>query len=71
MKLKVHPSSRKDAVVRKSRDTFEVYVRAKPVDGKANEATLDALSNFLKVSRSRLHLIRGSSSRNKLVELAE
>lgn len=71
IKLKVHPGSKKDAVVRKSDDNFEIFVRAKPVEGKANDAALDALSNFLKVPRGILRLRRGSTSRNKLVELIE
>ncbi len=71
IKLKVHPNSRKDTVVRKSDDSFEIFIRAKPVEGKANEATLLALSDFLNVPRSRLRLLRGSTSHSKLVELID
>ncbi|MCL5267788.1 MAG: DUF167 domain-containing protein [Bacteroidetes bacterium] len=71
IKIKVHPNSKKDVVVRKGSDSFEVFVRAKPTEGKANEATLDSLSEFLKVPRSRLRLIRGATARNKLVELSD
>ena len=71
LKVKVHPSSKRDKVIQKSLDSFEIFVRADPIDGKANEAVLISLSEFLNVSRSRIRLIRGSMSRNKTVELLQ
>ena len=71
LKVKAHPNSKKDAVVKRAEDSFEVFVRAKPVEGKANDAVLDLLSEFLKIPRSRLRLIRGAMAHNKLVERLE
>ena len=71
LKVKVHPNSKKDAVVKRAEDSFEVFVRAKPVEGKANDAVLDLLSEFLKIPRSRLRLVRGAMAHNKLVERLE
>jgi hypothetical protein len=71
IKVKVHPSSNRDEVIQKTSDSFEAFVRAKPVDGKANEALLASLSDFLKVPRSRVRLIRGSFTRNKIIELVQ
>ncbi len=71
LKIKVHPSSNRDEVKQKASDSFEVSVREKPIDGKATEAALIAVSEFLRVPRSRIRLIRGSSSHNKIVELVE
>jgi uncharacterized protein YggU (UPF0235/DUF167 family) len=68
LKIKVHPNSKADKVLRKSDDTFEIFVRAKPVDGKANEAVLELVSDYLKVPRSKVRLLRGANSRNKLIE---
>ncbi len=44
-------------------------VRAKPEDGKATAAVLDLLAAALAVAPSRLHLLRGATSREKLVQL--
>lgn len=44
-------------------------VRAKPEDGKANEAVLALLAAALGMATSRLHLLRGATSREKLVQL--
>lgn len=44
-------------------------VRAKPEDGKANAAVLALLADALGMATSRLHLLRGATSREKLVGL--
>lgn len=68
LKVKVHPGSKKNEVVEKSHDSFEIFVRAKPVEGKANDAVIDLLSDYLKLPRSGLRLVRGATSRNKIIE---
>ena len=69
LKLKVHPNSKENKILRKNEDSFEIFIRAKPIDGKANEACLNMLAEFFSVPRSRVRLIRGALSHNKLVEL--
>lgn len=44
-------------------------VRAKPEDGKANEAVLALLAAALGMATSRLRLLRGATSREKLVQV--
>jgi uncharacterized protein YggU (UPF0235/DUF167 family) len=44
-------------------------VRAKPEDGKANAAVLALISDALGVATSRLQLLRGATSREKLIQL--
>ena len=44
-------------------------VRARPEDGKANAAVLALLARCLGVAQSRLRLLRGATSREKLVQI--
>jgi uncharacterized protein YggU (UPF0235/DUF167 family) len=46
-------------------------VRAKPEDGKANAAVLELLSKALGMPTSRLRLLRGATSREKLVQILD
>jgi uncharacterized protein YggU (UPF0235/DUF167 family) len=46
-------------------------VRAKPEDGKANEAVRDLLAAALAVAPSRLTLLRGATSREKQFRLGD
>lgn len=50
---------------------LKIKIKAPPRDGEANECLLEYLAEFLKISKSKLHLIQGESSRQKtiLVEL--
>jgi len=43
-----------------------VKVRARPEDGKATAAVLALLARALDIAPSRLHLLRGATSREKL-----
>jgi len=47
----------------------QVKVRAKPQDGAANAAVLDLLAKALDTAPSRLSVLRGATSRDKLVQL--
>ncbi|HEY0958956.1 MAG TPA: DUF167 family protein [Novosphingobium sp.] len=44
-------------------------VRVKPEDGKANAAVLALLAEALDIAPSRLDLLRGATSREKLVRI--
>jgi uncharacterized protein YggU (UPF0235/DUF167 family) len=44
-------------------------VRAKPADGMANAAVLELLAKSLGLPTSRLRLLRGATSREKLVSI--
>ena len=50
---------------------LQAKVRAKPEDGQANEAVLALLARALGVGTSRLRLLRGATSREKLVRIDE
>ena len=66
--LRVTPGARTEGI--ESVDgRVQVKVRAKPQDGAANEAVLALLARALGEATSRLHLLRGATGRDKLVQL--
>jgi len=50
---------------------FMVAVTAPAAQGKANRAIEDALAEYLKIAPSRVRIITGQASRQKIVEIAE
>jgi uncharacterized protein (TIGR00251 family) len=52
-------------------DRLKIKIKSPPRDGEANSGLIEFLSDFLKISKSKIFLIRGESSRQKdlLVEL--
>jgi uncharacterized protein YggU (UPF0235/DUF167 family) len=66
--LKVTPGAREQGVAIEDGRVL-VKVRAKPKDGEANAVVLALLAEALEVATSRLRLLRGATSRDKLVQL--
>jgi len=66
--LRVTPGARTEGIEIAEGRLF-VKVRAKPQDGAANEAVLTLLAKALGVAASRLHMLRGATSRDKLLKL--
>lgn len=48
---------------------LQVRVTAPPVDGKANKALIQLLARELAVPKSKIRILQGETSRDKLVEL--
>ena len=48
---------------------WKVWVRAKPKDNEANEALVKLFSKTLKIPKSKVVLIRGHKSREKVLEI--
>ena len=71
IKVKVFPNSKKEEVIKKAEDSFEVKVREKPVRGLANKAVIDALSSYFKVSASEIRLVKGFKGKNKIFEVVD
>lgn len=71
MKLFVHakPKSKEERVEQIDDTHFIVRVKEAPEGGKANEAVIRALARHLDVAQSRLSLVRGSSGKQKVLEL--
>ena len=67
--VKVHPNAHKDALIGIGPGRFEAWVRAKPVQGDANEAVTTLLSRGLHLPRERLKLVKGSRGRQKVFRI--
>jgi uncharacterized protein (TIGR00251 family) len=52
-------------------DTLQVKVTPPPEGGKANAAVLELVAKALKVPKSSIRLIRGHTSREKLMAIEE
>ena len=66
--LHVTPRARREGLTR-DETGIKVTVCAPPEDGKANAAVAEALAHALGVAKSRLTLLRGTTSRDKLFRL--
>jgi uncharacterized protein len=75
MKVAVHvkPGSRKESIEWVENlfweKTLIVKIREKPVDGEANRWLIEALSEFFDVPKSRITILHGHTSREKVVNI--
>ena len=69
IKVKVKPNAKQNVVTKISESEFGVSVKAKPKDGMANQALVETLAEYFKVSKSAVKIIAGHKARQKLVEI--
>ena len=65
----VKPNTKKAGVAQLADGTYRIAVIAPARDGKANEAVIELVARHLRVPKSRVKIIRGFSSRHKLLEV--
>ena len=65
--IRVQPKSSKDQVVGYREGVLQLRVTAPPDKGRANAAVLSMLAQALGVAKSRVRIVRGQTSRNKVV----
>jgi uncharacterized protein YggU (UPF0235/DUF167 family) len=67
----IKPNSKKGPEIIKQDDgSLIVYVREIAFDGKANEALIILLAKHFGVAKTRISIVRGHISRNKVIEIS-
>lgn len=70
IKIRVIPRSSKSEIVGPMADgTLKIKLKSPPVDGRANEELIELLSGEYGVPRSGIKIIRGQSSKNKVINI--
>ncbi len=70
--IKVLPRSSKNEVIGEMSDkTLKVKLTAPPIDGAANQALINLLSDEYNVPKSKIKIVRGLTSKNKLIEILD
>lgn len=66
--LKIVPNAKQEKIVPEN-DGYKVYIPAPAVDGKANAYLIKFLAGHFKVRKSAVTLVRGETSRHKVVDI--
>ena len=67
--VKVHPRAKRSAVNGRLGEAWKVALAAPPVDGKANEECVRFFAALAGVTRARVRIVSGLTSRLKVVEI--
>ena len=65
----VKPNSKEAKIERISENEFIVRVKAPPKEGRANNAVVGAMSEYLGIPKSRISIRMGSKGKNKVLEI--
>ena len=67
--VRVHPNAARNEVTGVIDGIYQVRVSAPPVKGKANKELVAYLSRFLGVSKSQIDIIKGHTTRKKIIAI--
>jgi uncharacterized protein (TIGR00251 family) len=66
--IKVTPGAKKNEFKQEG-DLIKIFLKAPPVEGKANEALIHFLSEHFDVRVSKIEIVKGLKSRQKVVNI--
>lgn len=69
IKVKVSPNSKKEEIIKKTENSFDVKVKEKPINGQANKAVINLLSLHFKIKKNKIKMVKGSKQKNKILEI--
>ena len=67
--VKVLPRSSRQEVIKNPDGSLKIYVIESATDGKANKSLIEILSDYYKVKKSNISIVKGQTSRNKIIEI--
>lgn len=69
--VKVKPNASINKIKKISENQFEIFTTAPAKENKANEAVIKMLAEFLNIAPSRINLIKGVKSRQKIFDISD
>ena len=67
LEFRIHPQARRSRVTGILGTAYKLDVAAPPENGKANAACIELLSEVTQIHRSRIRLLKGETSRSKII----
>ncbi|GIL15852.1 MAG: hypothetical protein BroJett039_10250 [Chloroflexota bacterium] len=67
--VRVTPRAKRDEISGVADDAVKIRLNAPPVEGRANEALIKFLADRLDIPRGQVEIVRGETSRRKVVRV--
>lgn len=65
------PKSSKNEVIGPFNGAVKIKITAPPIEGRANDAIIEFLSELLGIAKKKIHLYRGDTSKNKIFQIED
>ncbi|MHA1271548.1 MAG: DUF167 domain-containing protein [Candidatus Helarchaeota archaeon] len=69
LNIHVNPNSKEVSIKEIGNNIFEIKLKSPPLKGKANKELIEVLSEYFKVKKSKISILRGKTSKNKIIML--
>lgn len=70
LEIRVVPGAKTEVMQKSIDGSLKLWIKGKPIDGEANRSLIQYLAKEYKVSKSSIQIVRGHTSRNKIVEIS-
>ncbi len=70
LSVRIQPRASKNEATRLEDGSLKIRLTAPPVDGAANEALVKFLADRFSVAKSRVEIVSGHTSRDKIVRIS-
>lgn len=67
--VQAKPAARVEKIFVNEEGNLAIQTRAKPVDGEANQAIIESVSDLVGVPKYQVEILRGDKSKNKRIKL--
>ena len=67
--VKVKPNSKAEKIEKAGEGEFTLCVKAPAKEGRANQAVTKLLSEYFNIPKSKITILKGHISKNKIIEL--
>jgi len=67
--VKVKPNSKKEEIKKLTDNEFVLWVKEPAKENRANQAVIRLLSEYFNVPKSNISIIRGETSKNKIIQI--
>ncbi len=71
IRVKAKPNSKKEGITKLDENYYEVRVSAPPVKGMANRRIAELLAEYFGVPKSKVKLVKGGTSREKVFQIGD
>lgn len=69
IRVRVTPNAREASVTKVNESVFEVRVDEKAIQGQANKRLLEVMAKYLGVPKSKVSIVKGAKTRDKIIEV--
>lgn len=70
IQVQIQPGSSKDQIIGLHNGRLKIKISAPPVDGKANQNLIEFIAKALGVSKSKIDIVKGRTSKLKTLKIS-